>query len=72
LATARGRRAFNGSDNRDGTKDTAACATTGERGMMVVMGYGLCVCFGVYGETTKIWERAKSSMLPRAFRKTPT
>ena len=27
--------------------------TTGERGMMVVMGHGLCVSFCVCGETTK-------------------
>jgi hypothetical protein len=44
-------------------KDTAACVTTGERGMMVAAGHGLCVCFGECGETTKIRKRAKSSML---------
>jgi hypothetical protein len=49
----RGWRAFNGSNNGDSAKDTAACITTGERGMMVVAGHGLCVCFGVCGETTK-------------------
>ncbi len=45
----RGWRAFNGGNNRDGAKDTAACITTGERGMMVVMDHGLCVycvCLG--------------------------
>jgi hypothetical protein len=31
----------------------AACVTAGKRGMMVAMGHGLCVCFGVCGETTK-------------------
>ncbi len=42
--------------NRDGngTKDTAACAATGERGMMVAMGHGLCVSFCVCGEAMKI------------------
>jgi hypothetical protein len=48
----RGWRVFDGGDNGDGAKDTAARATTGERGMMVAMGHGLCVCFGVCGETT--------------------
>jgi hypothetical protein len=38
---------FNGSDDGDSAKDTATCATTGERGMMVATGNGLCVCFGV-------------------------
>ncbi len=42
----------NGGDNGDGegggTKDTASCAMTGERGMTMV-----CVCCCVYGETTK-------------------
>jgi hypothetical protein len=49
--------ASNGSNNGDGdedcAKDMAACATTGERGVMVVMGHGLCVSFCVCGETTK-------------------
>jgi hypothetical protein len=27
--------------------------------MMVAMGHGLCVCFGVCGETTKKRKRAK-------------
>jgi hypothetical protein len=31
----------------------AAHATTGERGMMVAMGHGLCVYFCVSRETTK-------------------
>ena len=44
--------AFDGGDDGDGAKDKVACATTGERGMMVAMGHGLCVCFGVCGETT--------------------
>ncbi len=49
----RGWWAFDGGNNGDGAKDMAACAMTGERGMMVAMGHGLCVCFGVCGETTK-------------------
>jgi hypothetical protein len=44
-------------------KDTAACATTGERGMMVAMSHGLCVCFGVCGETTKNMEERKIVMV---------
>ncbi len=40
-------------------KDTAACATTGERGVMVAMGHGLHVCFGVCGETKKNKEESK-------------
>jgi hypothetical protein len=31
----------------------ASCAMTGERGVMVAMAHGLCVCFFVCGETTK-------------------
>jgi hypothetical protein len=31
----------------------AAHATTGERGVMVAMGHGLCVSLCVCGETTK-------------------
>jgi hypothetical protein len=42
----------------------AAHATTGERGMMVAMGPGLCVCFGVCGETTKNKEESKIVMVP--------
>ncbi len=30
-----------------------------EREMMVAIDHGLCVCFGVCGETTKIRKRAK-------------
>ncbi len=47
----------NGGDNGDGdgdnAKDMAAHATTGERGIMVVMGHSLCVSFCVSGETMK-------------------
>jgi hypothetical protein len=35
----------NGDGDGDSAKNTAAHATTGERGMMVAMGHGLCVCF---------------------------
>jgi hypothetical protein len=42
----RGWRAFDGGDDGGDTKDTAARVTTGERGMMVATGHGLCVCFG--------------------------
>jgi hypothetical protein len=42
-----------------GAKDTAACAMTGERGVMVAMGHGLYVCFCVCGETTKNKEESK-------------
>jgi hypothetical protein len=49
----RGWQAFDGGNNEDSAKDTAACITTGERGMMVVTGNSLCVCHGVCGETTK-------------------
>jgi hypothetical protein len=52
-------RAFDGSDNGDGVKDTVACTTAGERGMMVAMGHGLYVCFCVCGETTKNKEESK-------------
>jgi hypothetical protein len=55
----RGWRALHGGDNGDGAKDTAAHATPGERGMMVAIGHGLCVCFGVCGETTKSKEERK-------------
>jgi hypothetical protein len=50
LLPRRGWRAFNGSNDGDGMKDKATRATIGERGMMVAMGHGLCVCFGVCGE----------------------
>jgi hypothetical protein len=48
---------FGGGNNGHSAKDTATCVMTGERGMMVAMGHGLCVycvCLGgVCGETTK-------------------
>ncbi len=40
----RGWRAFDGGNDGAGAKDTASCIMTGEWGMMVVMGHGLCVC----------------------------
>jgi hypothetical protein len=55
----RGWRALDGGNNGGGAKDTATHVMTGERGMMVVTGYGLCVCFGVCGETTKNKEESK-------------
>jgi hypothetical protein len=58
----RGWRAFDSGDDGDGAKDTPARATTGERGMMVATGRGLCVCFGVCGETTKNKEESKIVM----------
>jgi hypothetical protein len=60
----RGWQAFNSGNDGDGAKDMAACATTGERGMMVTMGHGLCVCFGACGETTKNKEESKIVMVP--------
>jgi hypothetical protein len=48
-----------GDGDGDGARDMAACATTAERGIMVAMGHGFCVCFCVSGETTKIRKRAK-------------
>ncbi len=33
--------------DEDSAKDMATCTRTGERGVMVAMGHGLCVCFGV-------------------------
>ncbi len=50
----RGWQAFDGGNDGDSANDTAACTTTGERGVMVAIGHGLCVCFGVCVETTKI------------------
>ena len=41
-------------------RDTPAGTTTGERGMMVATGHGLCVCFGVCEETTKNKEESKT------------
>ncbi len=55
----RGWRLFDSSNDGDSAKDTAACATTGERGVMLPMGHGLCVCFCVCGETTKNKEERK-------------
>ncbi len=55
---------FDGGNDGDGTKDTATHAMTGERGMMVAMGHGLCVCFGVCRETTKNKEESKIVMVP--------
>jgi hypothetical protein len=46
-------------DDGDGARDMAACVTTGERGIMVAMGHGICVCFCVSGETTKNKEERK-------------
>jgi hypothetical protein len=34
--------------------------------MMVAMGHGLCVCFGVCGKTTKNKEERKMVEFPRA------
>ncbi len=61
---------FDVGDNGDGAKDTATCAMIGERGMMVAMGHGLCVCFGVCGETTKNKEESKNMNMPyhRAYK----
>jgi hypothetical protein len=50
---------FDSGNDGDGAKDTPTCAMTGERGMMVAAGHGLCVCFGVSGETTKNKEESK-------------
>jgi hypothetical protein len=55
----RGWQAFNGGNDGDGMKDTAACVMAGERGMMVATGHDLCVCLGVCGETTKKKEDSK-------------
>jgi hypothetical protein len=53
----------NGDGDKDDVKDMAAHATTGERGMMVAMGNGLCVSFCVHGETTKNKVRAKKKSM---------
>ncbi len=50
---------FDGGNDGDSAKDTPTGATTGERGVMVATGHGLCVCFGVCGETTKNKEESK-------------
>ncbi len=55
----RGWPAFDSVDNGDNANDIASHAMAGERGMMVAMGHGLRVCFGVYGETTKNKEESK-------------
>ncbi len=54
----------NGNGEGDGTKDMAAHTTPGERGMMVVMGHGLCVSFWVSGEMAKIlqWASAETGV----------
>ncbi len=64
---------FDGGNDGDGTKDIAACAMTGERGVMMATGHGLCVCFGVCGEITKNKEERKvvKEYYLRAFRKPP-
>jgi hypothetical protein len=49
----RGLRAFEGNNDGGGAKDNAACATTGERGVMVVTGYGLCVFWCVWRDHKK-------------------
>ncbi len=54
----------NGDGDGDGTRDMAACATTGERGIMVTMDHGFCVCFCVSGETTKNKEESKIFNVP--------
>ncbi len=43
----------NGNGDGDSAKDMAAHATTGERGMMVAMGHGLCVSFCVWRDHEK-------------------
>jgi hypothetical protein len=49
-----GREGDDGGDgDGDGVRDMATCATTGERGIMVAVGHGFCVCFCVSEETTK-------------------
>ncbi len=60
----RGWWAFDSGNNRNSAKDMASCTMTGERGIMVKMGHGLCVCFGVCGETTKNKEESKIAIVP--------
>ncbi len=47
----------NSGDNEDGdgdgAKDMAACTMTGERGVMVAVGHGLCVCLCVWRDHKK-------------------
>jgi hypothetical protein len=59
LLWQRGWWVFDGGNNGDRAKDKATHAKIGDRGMMVAMGYGLCVCFCVCGETTKNMEESK-------------
>jgi hypothetical protein len=60
--------AFDGSDNgngdEDGAKDMAACATTGERGMMVAMGHGLCVCLTFWLDLSLTFSR-NTKIIPK-------
>ncbi len=49
----------NGDGEGDGTKDIVANTTPGERGVMVVMGHGLCVSFWVSEEMMKNKEESK-------------
>jgi hypothetical protein len=51
--------AFDGGNDGDGAKDKATRATIGERGVMVAVGHGLYMCFGVCRETTKNKEESK-------------
>jgi hypothetical protein len=62
-------RVFDSGNNGDSAKDMAARTTTGKRGVMAAMGHGLCVFFGVCGETTKNKEESKIVMVqyPRAY-----
>ena len=53
-----------GNGDGDGTRDMATCAPFGERGIMVAMGHGFCVCFCVIGETTKNKEESKTVNVP--------
>ncbi len=53
-----------GDGDGDGMRDMATCATTGERGIMVAVGHGFCVCFCVSGETTKNKEENKIVNVP--------
>jgi hypothetical protein len=55
---------FDSGNDGNGAKNMAACATIGERGMIVAMGHELYVCFGVCGETTKNKEERKVENRP--------
>jgi hypothetical protein len=48
-----------GNGDGDGARDMAACATTGEGGIMVATGHGFCVCFFVSVENTQDKEESK-------------